>query len=233
MRKGRSSRVVLAVAVGVMLGCAAVAQANSVANVIFVVDESGSMTSEHAWLKELVHDLDAALDAENIDGKYGLVGFGGNVPHLLGHKHLVNGADFGDADQFETAVGTLIVSGGDEDGWDGIDTAMNDYAFDTGAAVNVILVTDEDRDDENTALTYASVLASLTGAEALLNACVLADAYIPDGSGGYTTSAGGIYVSGYGTTETDYINMAWATGAAAWDLDQLRAGGVLAESFSL
>jgi len=244
--------VVFAVAVGLILAGAGAAYANSVADIIFVVDESGSMDTEHAWLKDLVDPLHTALADENIEGKYGLVGFGGSSggSHYWGHKHLVGGADFGDPAAFKAAVDTLILTGGTEDGWDGIDTAMNDYAFDQGAAINVILVTDEDRDTVNGALTYAGVLASLTGEEALLNAVVNAsfadgagaaalgvdsegNAYIADGSGGYTTSGGGIYTgSVWPNTKQQYIDMAWDTEAAAWDLNKLRAGGVTAQSFS-
>jgi len=98
------------------------------------------------------------------------------------------------------------VTGSTEDGWDGIDEALT-YSFDAGAAVNVILVTDEDRDSYNTLLTYAGVLASLQAKDALLNVAVnqsftkasspvalgmdsLGNAYVADGLGGYTKVLG-------------------------------------------
>ena len=236
-------------AVALLLAAWGTASAGSTANVIFVVDESGSMGGEHVWLKDLIDDLDAGLADNNIDGYYGLVGFGGASSHLWGHKHLVGGSDFGDPTAFKAAVDTLVLNGGTEDGWDGIDTAMNDYTFHTGAAINTILVTDEDRDNLNTSLLYSDVLGYLTAKEALLNVVVDAslrngsgaaalgvdsegNAYTADGSGGFTTSTGGTYTSGFGTTKGDYVDMAWATEAAAWDLNQLRAGGLTAESFS-
>lgn len=225
------------------------------ADFVFVVDESGSMGGDHAWLAGMISTLDSALATAGFTGRYGLVGYGGSSPHLTGHTHLVGGGQFGTAAQFSTAIGTLVLSGGTEDGWDGIDEAMG-YTFGSGAAINVVLVTDEDR-DVAVAHTYAAVLASLTGRSALLNAVVNAsyaggtytgpggagsgtrigvdssgNVYFTDGLGGYTSGVGGTFSSGFGTTKTDYIDMAWATGGAAWDLNVLRAGGFFGTSFT-
>jgi hypothetical protein len=57
-------------------------------------------------------------------------------------------------------------------------------------------------------------------------------AYKADGSGGFTTCSPGAIGSGFGTTNADYIQLALASGGAAWDLNQLRAGGLTAESFT-
>ncbi|HEX4975550.1 MAG TPA: PEP-CTERM sorting domain-containing protein, partial [Pseudomonadales bacterium] len=56
--------------------------------------------------------------------------------------------------------------------------------------------------------------------------------YKADGLGGYTTCTGATASSGFGTTIADYVNLALATGGAAWDLNQLRAGGKTAVSFT-
>ena len=37
------------------------------ADVIFVVDESGSMSGEHAWIKNMVTSLDSSLTAKGVD----------------------------------------------------------------------------------------------------------------------------------------------------------------------
>ena len=57
-------------------------------------------------------------------------------------------------------------------------------------------------------------------------------AYLADGSGGFTKNAGGKAVSGFGSTIPDYVDVALATNGAAWDLNQLRQGGDLAQSFT-
>lgn len=218
------------------------------ADVIFVVDESGSMAGEHAFLQAVIGDLDAALGVAGVNTRnYGVVGFGRSSPNA--GPHDVSGG-FVNAAGAATAFGSLVTTGGTEDGWAGIDFALNsgNYALTAGSARNIILVTDEDRDNWNgNGLTYAGVLADLTSAGALLNGIfditsttpasalgVASDgtAYTADGGGGFNTQAGGSIDSAFGTTIADYVNMAAASGGASWDLNQLRAGGVTAQSFS-
>ena len=51
----------------------------SSADIVFVVDESGSMAGEHEWLTEMVLQLNASLEARGItDNRFSLLGFGGN-----------------------------------------------------------------------------------------------------------------------------------------------------------
>lgn len=228
--------------------------AATTADVIVVVDESGSMGGEHAWIATMIGSLDTELIAAGITGnRYGLVGFGASSGHgIEGHQHAVGGGQFGTAAQFATAAGGLVTSGGLEDGYDGIDEALG-YSFRAGAAVNIILVTDEDRDvaDGSEGHTYANILAALGVQNALLNAVIdgtfapangggtsplgvdaAGNAYYADGLGGYTSAAGGTFSSGFGTTGTDYVDLAWDTGGAAWNLNFLRAGGTTADSFT-
>jgi len=221
------------------------------ADVITVVDESGSMSTEHAFLTTAISNLDADLQTAGVTlNNYGLVGYGGHSPNAnSGHKHLVGGNDFGTAAQYSTAAGTLVTSGGTEDGYAGINFALNNYALRAGNfAHQIILVTDEDRDNTNNALTFASILADLKANGAVLNVIVnnpfsvggmaaigvSADgtAYVANGMGGFTAMAGGVVGNGSGTTENDYVALAHAAGGAAWDLNILRNGGLDAQSFS-
>ncbi|NIO20504.1 MAG: VWA domain-containing protein, partial [Candidatus Aminicenantes bacterium] len=218
-------------------------------DVVFVVDESGSMAGEHAWLGTMIGSLDTAFSAVPapdgpVDAQYGLTGYGDSTTaghSVAGHKHLVGGGDFGTAAQFQTATGGLITNGGFEDGYEAIDFALNNYAFRGAPTIkSFVLVTDEDRDVFNAALTFASTEAALQGS--LLNVVVnnsffdasgnqalgmdaAGNAYVADGSGGFIVSPGGIVGSGFGTTTADYVNLAFNLGGAAWDLNQLRSGG--------
>lgn len=220
------------------------------ADVVAIVDESGSMSGEHAWLAGMMGSLDSGLNNAGLTGnRYGLVGFGGGSVHYTGHQHDVGGGQFGTAAEFGAATSTLVISGATEDGYSGINTA-NGYSYRAGAARNYILVTDEDRDNVETSLNYASILTSLTGTGTLLNAVVDATfrcgnatgmvlgiddsgtGYIANGAGGYTTASGCSAATGDGTTIADYVNLALASGGAAWNLNLLRAGGVTAESFT-
>lgn len=225
----------------------------STAKVIFVVDESGSMSGEHAFLGDVIGDLDTALGAAGIGTRqYGLVGYGASNPAArdVGAAYF-SGSNgyFMDATQFSQATANLVTSGGLEDGYDGLDFGLDEFAFNAGEAVNFVLVTDEDRDVFDATLSKSGIESDLAALNALLNVIVDADledgsgntalgidaegnAHLADGSGGYTTAAGGTAVSGFGSTIADYIDLALDTGGAAWDLNQLRAGGLLAESFA-
>ncbi len=218
------------------------------ADIIFIVDESGSMEGEHDWLDEMILDLEDELVSREItDNRYGLVGYARSNP--APHSLLVGGDLFGTAQEFAWATRGLATSGGQEDGWDGIDFALDRYDFRPDAAVNIILVTDEDRDVYDPSVTYSGLLTELLAMGAVLNVVVNATytdsslettvgvdsegrAFVPDGSGSYTFSEGYSFVRDSGTTEEDYVTMAWETGGATWDLNQLRAGGLVATSFT-
>ncbi len=256
----------LLVSLMLMLGFSNPLMAADTADVIFVVDESGSMYNEHAWLGNMVNDLESGLAAANVtNNRYGLVGFGGSNSsgHLYGHQHDLDAGtsgvqEWGTSGELASATSGLVLNGGTEDGWQAINFALNNYAFRSGAAVNIVLITDEDRDNLNNSLSYANMLATLKGKGAILNAVInanlkdggnnavlgvsddqvdennnhLGDSFLADGSGGYTYSDGGYYYSGAGTSEADYFDLALATGGAAWDLNKLRAGGNTATSFT-
>ncbi len=230
------------------------ALAVTTADVVFVVDESASMAGEHAWIGSMVSDLDAGLIAAGVtDNRYSLVGFvEPSGPHGIGpHKHTVGGGGFGTAAEMSTAAGGLTTDNfTEEDGHEAIDFALDNYTFRAGAAVNVILITDEDRDDTTgNAINFDTVLAKLGSVDALLNVVVNAQledgsntqvlgidasskAFLADGSGGFVETPGGHAVGGMGTTIADYVDLATQNGGAAWDLNQLRAGGLTATSFT-
>ncbi|MCU0896920.1 MAG: PEP-CTERM sorting domain-containing protein [Burkholderiales bacterium] len=233
------------------------------ADVVVLMDESGSMSGEQAWIKPTITTLDAKLVGEGLTpNNYGSVGFAvGGGPGLTRYFNMpaapapatsntIAGLarPFGTAADFQTL--TYSTGGGTEDGWAAI-TAANQYSFRANSARNYILVTDEDRDSTGTSntLTYAGVLASMTGTKTLLNAIVDAtfrcsltgsvlgidskgNCFVADGQGGYNKGTGGVAVSGFNNTIADYVNMALATGGAAWNLNLLRGGGTTATSFT-
>jgi hypothetical protein len=223
----------------------------STADVIVVIDESGSMATEQGFIGGAITDIEAGLQAAGLsNNRYGLVGFGGFTGTSGRDVGAVNqGGGFLSATDFDTATADLNLSGGTEDGYAGIDFAFDNFTFRTAAAKNVILVTDEDRDNTDSSLTFNSILGEFTSEGALLNVVVNAEledgsgntalgiddagnAYVADGSGGFTTASGGTAVAGDGSTVGDYVDLALDTGGAAWDLNQLRAGGTTNTSFS-
>jgi hypothetical protein len=225
------------------------------ADVIVVVDESGSMSGEHSWISGMIGSLNSRLIAANVGSgadanRFALVGYGNGISNVANSGRLLGG--FGDTTAFSTAASSLVVTGGTEDGYAGVDFAFSNLAgsFRSGAAINVILVTDEDRDNTNGALTFASINNLLAGYNALLNVVVNNPfsggvsnsqalgvsvgnlAYFADGSGGFTSGSPGVVGNGAGTTEDDYVNLALGLDGAAWDLNLLRAGGLTAQSFT-
>lgn len=213
-------------------------------DVIVVVDESGSMGTEHGWLGGMATALNTKLVNLGYTPNFGLFGFGGGGAGNLG-RTLLNG---GTAAQFSTATGNLVVTGSTEDGYAGLSFASTTFAF-SGGVRNYILVTDEDRDNAS-AHTFASTAAMLSRQSALLNAVVnnpftctggtAADTigrttlsgYRANGVGGYTTCAAPVTGDGANATETDYVPLALGSGGAAWNLNLLRAGGNSAASFT-
>ncbi len=241
------------VSTGVLLAPQTIAQQAPVAaDVIVVIDESGSMSGEQRWLSDMVPLLETNLKQYGIGSEaqanqYGLVGYGSSsvVPRML----TMDGAPLGSAQQLAVASGRLVTSGGTEDGWRGIKYALDEYPRRNGAAVNIILATDEDRDNTLGSITYDTVRNKLSEQRALLNAVVntriycgngsralgldsLGTGYVADGSGGFTTCEDAYASSGAGRTIAHYVDLALGNGGAAWDLNVLRSGGLNAESFT-
>lgn len=145
-------------------------------DIVFLVDESGSMSTEHTWLQSTPSALETALIAAGIGistpNRYALVGFGSNkTGHGTGqraHKHSVGtGAvpgspDWCSAAEFETgAAAVLEVGGSTEDGYDAIDMAFRPYVgpndasgfqWREGAVKVVVLITDEQRTTVNSSV---------------------------------------------------------------------------------
>jgi len=218
------------------------------ADIVFVVDESGSMSGYQAWIRDMVSTLESTLIGKGItSNRYGLIGFGnsGVYGRIL---NVGSNSPFGNANQLSSAINQLQINGGTEDGYDGIDEALTNLSFRQGAAINIILVTDEDRDVANSSLSFSSILNSLSNKNALLN--VVVDGNFRDSNNqvilgvdsenqGYKADNNGNYlitnigtVSGSATTKRDYIDLALATEGAAWDLNQLRNGGLVGTSFT-
>ncbi len=233
-----------------MAGGERVTSLTPAADVVVVVDESGSMDGEHQWIGDFAAPLEAHLASNGVgDGavpnRYGLLAYD-PVPLPINVGTTV----MGDYRQFITASAQLRLRGsGTEDGWRAVRHAITQYPLRETAARNIILVTDEDRDNTDATITYASLLAEMQASKSVLNAVVNARfkcgdgtaalglgqhkvGYKADGRGGFLTCANATASGGDGTTIADYVNLALATGGAAWDIEVLRDGGLVAQSFT-
>ncbi|MEL6351479.1 MAG: PEP-CTERM sorting domain-containing protein [Cyanobacteria bacterium J06627_28] len=251
MKNNFFSKLIAGVVLAATLGLSSAARAASTSDTLVIIDESGSMGGEQAWIQNMIQALDVDLQAAGVtNNRYGLVGFGKGGSGRLGRSINVGSGLFGNAADFASAAANdLVTSGSFEDGYSGIDFALNNYTFRGGAAKNIIFVTDEDRDNGNSGLNFASTLSSLqsggflfnsvlnnpfsgTGGAGALGVDFENKAYYADGAGGVTSTPGGIVGNGFGSTETDYVPLSLQTRAASWDLNQLRQGGLVAESFT-
>ena len=231
-------------------------------DIVFLVDESGTMATEHAWLLTLPTTLNAALVAANIGAgvnpnNYALVGFGGHINPA--HKHTVGGGDWGTAAECDTAAGGLFLGGGGtEDGYEACYFALNNYTY-RGDAIKVyILITDEERHDiTGGTVTKASITADLQSSGVILASCLnlsITDTLAQPAIGrkGTTVYTGTLippyYTTGTllslvagpggGTTVADYCDVTDVVpapqpdGGTSWDLNILRLGGAEAVSFT-
>ena len=225
------------------------------ADVVFVVDESGSMIGEHKWLQETIYLLDDALRdngiGERSPNRYGLVGFATHG-HLAGAVHVLSDNMMGNTTQFAAAIDRLLTSGQVEDGYSAISTALQKLSFRSGnVARQLILVTDEDR-DPMLSLSRGEVKKLLEEMDFRINVVVNhniedregnpvlgIDAQkrgyiVGDTTSGYTTVPKAVLPSdgGHGSTLKDYVMLALDSVGAAWDLNQLRRGGAIARAFT-
>lgn len=225
--------------------------ASGIADVVVAIDESGSMAGEQAWISQAISSLHSGLLAQNVGSgeanHYGLVGFtdkGSSRVLTTGGSNWAGGNDF---PLLATQLSTS--KPGTEDGWRGVSMALNNYQYRERSARNIILVTDEDRDNTGTDITFDSVLANLDQKQALLNVVVNAQfycedgtqalgidstgtGYVADGLGDYEACVNAVATTSEGETIAHYVDLALLNGGAAWDLNFLRRGGHYAESFT-
>jgi hypothetical protein len=169
------------------------------ADIVILVDQSGSsQRQEQDWLARMVLRLDAELAMQGVaSNRYGLIGFGHSpFSSHFAFSHLLNSNLTESVVGLSQRVNTVHLSGGDEDAWEALEHAVAEYDFRTGAAVNFILVTDEDRDIKNPSLTSddvsgtpeneslapTAILPVIKSRNAVVTA-VLAGNYAPDNSG--------------------------------------------------
>ena len=219
------------------------------------VDATGDFVGDISFFTFLVGEanelaFDGSITSGSLDSDTGVqvYSFAGNAGD---HFALLPDYDlyFTDSATASATAENFVASADPEDGYSGLNAAFRADVFRDGAAINYILVTDEDRDVEEDNLGFEDVFGTLTEQSALLNLVTSAqfrddtntraigvdsdgNAYIADGAGGFTVGTGGFTTTTNVSFLQDYIALANATNGASWDLGLLRAGGVSAESFT-
>lgn len=229
------------------------------ADIVLVVDESGSMAMEHEWIREEVGILDRLLQNQGVgagerSNQFALIGFGRNDPSAILGTTITG---LTSARDFVTASEELELTGTVEDGYAAIDHAIDSIATRPDTAKQMILITDEDRGVIRSDLSRSSIGDSLREAGYVLNVVVnqgFQTTLFENTSFalGVNSEAAFLFDSEaeslfsvlntdnvipssefrFGNTFEDYVELALALGGAAWDLNQLREQGQLARAFT-
>jgi len=161
------------------------AQDRPMGEIVFIIDESGSMFNDLKEVKSHLVEIVSRL-ASRADLRLGLVGFGayaghwGTQYHGQPHIHLPLTHDL---EAFVKALDDLVTGGGLEPGFSAIVLAMSDeMGFRPAAPTCAILITDEDADVyEEAPMTKADALEALAGRDAILLGIVGFEGFIDPG----------------------------------------------------
>ena len=149
-------KVLSAALTATALGLGSGANAAIVADIMWVIDTSGSMGADIAQVKSRVLEFNNVMVANSIDAKYGLVRFGGAASLI---QDFTTFADFSMAG---SPFSLLTASGGStEDGSAAIQTALTS-TYRANSVRNIILVTDEDDDNVGNRLALQTALDGTT-----------------------------------------------------------------------
>lgn len=140
------------------------ASANSaiLADVMWVIDTSGSMGPDINQVKQRILEFNTAMTTNGIDANYGAVRFGGTASLIQDFTTFGGFSAVGSPFSLLTANG-----GGTEDGSAAIQLALT-ATYRTSAVRNIILVTDENDDNSANRQALADALAA-TAANELIN----------------------------------------------------------------
>jgi len=126
------------------------------ADIVFLIDTSGSMGGEIDDVRQNVNGFATALAASDINFRLGLVKFGnasGPNPFVFNGGQLTD-----DVSLFQSFIGTLSANGGTEPGFHAIRVALSTFQFRPGSQKVFVLVTDEDADEPREKLATLELL---------------------------------------------------------------------------
>jgi len=138
------------------------------ADIVFMIDESGSMSDDQAKVKANIGIFAQTLTDGGINAQFGLVGYGRSAnsgqPHVISNLTNLTG--------FTAAMGSLVASGGTEPGYDATIFSLdpNNITYRTNSVKNLILITDEGSNGDTH--TSAQADAALTASSALWNGII-------------------------------------------------------------
>ena len=165
------------------------------ADIVFVVDESGSMGNSHDWIADIVTQVDSELISAGVtNNRFALIGFSSaqGVRTISDYTGAYSGNKFVPSHEIASYVSNdgLLVDGGEEDGFQGLAHALSDLtSLDAGenvdnvlradATKSFILISDEGREVDYYNPTnpphetdYENILYELEQSDIILNSIV-------------------------------------------------------------
>lgn len=195
--------------------------------IVLIVDESGSMTGQHAWLADFVPALSQALTQHNeydspIDIVFTVAGFAENTRNLVVHGSENDATD---------AISRLSTDkNGIEDGYLAIHEVLEGSGYHYAPPTTIILITDEDRDVTDPDVTLVNLGEYLVSNGIVVHSIVPAEILCPGRKWGIAIDQYRVAllpaVGGLASCEDadswiqpDYAELAWTTGGLTWNLE--------------
>ncbi|MBN1958025.1 MAG: VWA domain-containing protein [Desulfuromonadales bacterium] len=149
------------------------AMAASYADIAFVIDQSGSMGGEFAWLGNSIAGIDNTITSDSAitDVNYGVAGY----ETYAGFADSRNAwADItSDINVITTEVNSVSTYGGTERGYHAADWAADNFSWTGGAYAKVmVLITDEDADSASS-YSYGSLYGEAALAQKMADSNIL------------------------------------------------------------
>lgn len=226
------------------------------ADIVLLVDESGSMNDEYQWIGTMVKDLDIMLKKVDIGvtvpNMFSVVGFGSSYLNNRASRVLeYNGDILVPASNVSELIKMLFISGKSEDGYAAVKHALDVIPFRSGNAKQLILISDESRDPIQLGLNQSYLLSLFQSEDVILNVAVSQSfqnnagqrafgidssnrtfVYSPFNVLNVYSNGKSVKDSAHCSTDLDYTQLALLSGGAAWDLSILRSGGDVSRHFT-
>lgn len=159
----------LALAAGIACGGVSTASAAIVADVAFVVDQSGSMGDEFSWLANSISAINTSLIAGGVTARYGLAGYERFAGNEAGAPLNSKFVDFSsNINNVINAIAPNNLYGSQERGYHAAEWATTGFSWGSNAAKVIILITDEAA-DQSSGITESALGQLMTNGDFLLN----------------------------------------------------------------
>jgi hypothetical protein len=164
------------------------ASAATVADVAFVIDQSGSMGGEFSWLSSSIATISQSIANAGITARYAVAGY----ERTFGPADSRNiYSDFSsDINNVITATNSVSTYGGREYSYDAAVAATTGFSWNNNAAKVIILITDEGSPQSGESNTETGVGAIMNNGGFLLNVIALERYRDRWDEAAYSTSSG-------------------------------------------